>query len=96
MRRLGFYAKSNRSNNLLHIETDGAVINIRVGLRDDQGRAMTRVDVLPDNEYRGGDGYGNFWSFVPGDGPGVVRVLRYRDQERPDGQLPAAEEADPS
>ncbi len=70
MKRLSFHAKGNRSGNLLHVETDGCVVNIHVGLTDEQGRAVTRVDVLADNEGRGGDGEGRFWHV---DGPRVVR-----------------------
>jgi hypothetical protein len=84
-----FHAKGNRSDNLLHIETDGCVVNIQVGLRDDKGRPITRVDVLADSEWRGGDGQGNNWhaevGMHDGDGwhktgpPGygaAVRVVR--------------------
>jgi hypothetical protein len=56
-----FYAKGNRSGDVMHIETDGCVVNITVGLHDEQGRAITRVDVTPDGENRGGDGEGNVW-----------------------------------
>lgn len=70
MRRLSFYQKGNRSDNLLHIETDGCVVNIRVGLMDDNGRKVTRVDILPDDETRGGDGRGYVWHV---DGPCVIR-----------------------
>jgi len=41
---------------LLHIETEGAVINIRVGLRNRDGHNVTHVEVLPDVN---GDGCGN-------------------------------------
>ena len=34
MKRISFYADTNRSGNLLHIETDGCVVNIQVGLHD--------------------------------------------------------------
>ena len=80
MRRLSFHAKGNRSGNLLHIETDGCVVNIHVGLTDDQGRAVTRVDVLADNEGRGGDGEGRFWHV---DGPRVVRQDEDADDNEP-------------
>lgn len=84
-----FHAATNRSDNQLHIETDGCVVNLRVGLTDIEGRPITRVDVLPDSEYRGGDGVGNFWDVIPGDDPGVSRVVRYRDSERfADGKAP--------
>jgi hypothetical protein len=48
MKRMSFYAKTNRSGNLLHIETDGCIVNIRVGLHDAEGREVTSVQVIPD------------------------------------------------
>lgn len=48
MKRISFYAKRNRSGNLLHIETDGCIVNIRVGLHDVEGREVTSVQVIPD------------------------------------------------
>jgi hypothetical protein len=45
-----FYADRNRSGNVMHIETDGCVVEIHVGLTDDRGRQVTRVDVMPDND----------------------------------------------
>jgi hypothetical protein len=47
MRRIGF-TKRNRSGNLLHIETEGAIVNIRVGLEDTEGREVTSIEILPD------------------------------------------------
>lgn len=35
-------------DNLLHIETEGGIVNIRVGLTDRQGRKVTSVEILPD------------------------------------------------
>jgi hypothetical protein len=61
MKRVSFYAKTNRSGNVLHIEADGCVVSIEVGLADRDGRRVTRVDVLPDDESRGGDGHGVVW-----------------------------------
>lgn len=49
MKRETFYADRNRSGNLLHIETDGCIVNIQVGLRDADGRRVTSVRVSPDN-----------------------------------------------
>lgn len=59
-----FHADSNRSGNLLHIETDGAIINIRVGLTDAYGQQVTSVEILPDRYLEPGgfwdlDGYTN-------------------------------------
>lgn len=54
MKSLSF-TKSNRSDNVLHIETEGAIVNIYVGLHDGEGREVTTIEVLPDNADRGGE-----------------------------------------
>ena len=41
---------------LLHIETEGAIINIRVGLQSSTYREVTHIEILPDVC---GDGCGN-------------------------------------
>lgn len=75
MRTETFYAKGNRSGNLLHIETDGCIVNIHVGLTNLRGQQVTRVDVIPDGKSRGGDGQGRVWEIHPDDGNGVSRVV---------------------
>lgn len=69
-RRATFYARKSGAPKMFHLEVDGAVVNITVGLRDDEGRQVTRVDVLPDDERRGGDGFGYVWHQ---DGPRIIR-----------------------
>lgn len=86
MRTVQFYSGTNRSGNLLHIETDGAVVNIRVGLHDSDGRKVTSIEVLPDDEHRGGDGEGRVWHTAYGPsgidyGPGGVRIIRQPEGE---------------
>lgn len=76
MKTIRFYADSNRSENLLHIETDGCVVNIHVGLTNSDGQKITRVDVLPEDASRGGDGEGRIWEIDPDDGVGVARVVQ--------------------
>jgi hypothetical protein len=76
MKRVTFHAATSRSGNVLHIETDGCTVNIHVGLSDADGRAVTRVDVTPDNEARGGDQNGRTWDIHSEDGSGVTRVVR--------------------
>jgi hypothetical protein len=49
MKRISFHASTNRSGNLLHIETDGCIVNIHVGLHDADGRKVTSVRILPDD-----------------------------------------------
>jgi len=47
MKRISFY-NSNRSGNLLHIETEGCIVNIRVNLSNNEGEKVTIVEVVPD------------------------------------------------
>lgn len=49
MKTITFYAKGNRSGNLLHVETDGCIVNIQVGLHDTGGRTVTSVRISPDD-----------------------------------------------
>lgn len=35
-------------DNLLHVEAEGCIVNIHIGLTDSDGHAITRVDILPD------------------------------------------------
>ena len=51
MRRISFYAHRNRSDNLLHIETDGCIVNIQVGQQDHKGREITSINILPDRYF---------------------------------------------
>jgi hypothetical protein len=76
MKRIEFYAGTNRSDDLLHIETDGCVVNIRVGLSDTDGHQVTNVQILPEDETRGGDADGRIWRQ---DG---ARVIRLHEDER--------------
>jgi hypothetical protein len=46
---------------VLHIETDGAIVNIEVGLSDVHGNSVTRVDVIAD---RTPDADGYMWDVV--------------------------------
>ena len=41
-----------RGYNVLHCEVEGAIVNIRVGLRNTRGLAVTHVSVIPDPEWR--------------------------------------------
>jgi hypothetical protein len=75
MQREAFYYSPRNQYNTLHIETDGCIVNIRVGRFDKDGRQITCVDVVPDGEDRGGDGAGRIWRILPGDADGVTRVI---------------------
>lgn len=61
METVNFYAKGRRSGETLHIETDGAIVNLRVGLRDRYGHQVTRVDVSPMDESRSPEPDGSYW-----------------------------------
>ena len=50
---------------LLHIETEGCIVNIRVGLSNTQGQEVTSIEILPDNS----DG----WKF---DGTANNRIIK--------------------
>ncbi len=60
-------------DNLLHIETDGCIVNIRVGLSDSEGRRVTSVEIIPEDESRSPDADGRFWEL---DGARNNRVIR--------------------
>ena len=42
------YPVANRKN-LMHIEADGCIVNIREGLTDMKGRQVTSIEVIPDD-----------------------------------------------
>jgi hypothetical protein len=71
MKRMTFY-ESKRGANILHIETEGCIVNIQVGLTDAEGRKVTSVRILPEDEERGGDGDGRIWR-VADDGTRIIR-----------------------
>lgn len=51
----------NAKDQVLHIETDGAIVNITVGLTDADGNPVTRIDISPDDETRSPDPEGYYW-----------------------------------
>lgn len=76
-----FYAGKSGKTKTFHIETDGAIVNITVGLADREGHLITRVDVTPDDASRGGDGNGRMWVRPEGD----ARIIRLHDWEKAPG-----------
>ncbi len=72
MRRISFYHGKRNKQDILHIETDGCIVNIQVGLHDVDGRQVTSVRISPDDKTRGGDGQGRMWVQ---DGSRIVRLL---------------------
>lgn len=66
---------------VLHIETDGCIVNIRVGLIDREGHRVTSVEIIPDDESRSPDHEGRFWHL---DGTINNRIIREHEKgERP-------------
>ena len=49
MKTMRFY-KTNHSDDILQIQTEGCIVNIRVNLRDRDGREITHVEILPDRD----------------------------------------------
>lgn len=47
MRAIQFF-DNNHSQDLLHIETVGCIINIRVNLHNVEGKEITSIEILPD------------------------------------------------
>jgi delta 1-pyrroline-5-carboxylate dehydrogenase len=60
---------------VLHIEADGAIINVTVGLYNDAGQRVTMIEVIPDDPRRVG---GPIWTMDRGDGVALTatEVLR--------------------
>jgi hypothetical protein len=75
VKRINFN-NNNHSDDLLHIEIPGAVVNIYVNLRDRDGREVNRVDIIPDDESRGGDASGHVWDVDHNDSGTVTRLIR--------------------
>jgi hypothetical protein len=45
----------------IHCEVQGAIVNIREGLQDVKGRAVTSVQIMPDDRYAGEP----IWKVIP-------------------------------
>lgn len=54
MKRINHF--NTARDKLLHIETEGCIVNIRIGLQNHEGQNVTHIEILPD---RNGDGCGN-------------------------------------
>lgn len=64
------FSEQNRSDNILHIETEGCIVNIRIGLTDINGRKTTNISVIPDR------GKGEEWQ-IEGE-TGIILVKEAR------------------
>lgn len=73
MRRIGFY-KTNHSGNVLHIETEGGIVNIYVGMENDKGEEITSVEFIPDR-------YAGEPEVRLEAGPSMVRFVRAKREE---------------
>lgn len=72
MKRVVHSARSR--DRMLHVETEGGIVNITVGLTDREGRPVTSVEVIPDSyvgESWHRDGYGN------------TRLIRQHPDDKP-------------
>jgi hypothetical protein len=49
MKSVVFTSSKRNKHDTLHIETDGCIVNIRIGLTKDNGRKCTVIEVLPDD-----------------------------------------------
>jgi len=74
------HSRAINNPNVLHVEADGCIVNVEVGLTDARGRKVTRVDVLPDDERRGGDINGRTWRLV---GSRSARVVQLKGRAKP-------------
>jgi hypothetical protein len=52
MKTIVFHDSKRNKHDTLHIETDGCIVNILIGLTKDDGRKCTVIEVLPD-QYKG-------------------------------------------
>jgi hypothetical protein len=68
-------ARKMDSGRVLHIEAPGCIVNIRVGLTDSEGRAVTSVSISADgNRYSGEP---QWWiEGVPGNATAGARIVR--------------------
>jgi hypothetical protein len=57
---------------LLHIETEGAIVNIQVGLHDHEGNEVTSIEIRPD-KYSG-----DMWELEPE--IHNIRVIRRKNE----------------
>jgi len=65
---------------LLHIETEGAIVNIMVGLTEHgTDRAVTAIEILPDTN---GDGCGNPAWYVADDPTAKAQNIRIVQKEK--------------
>ena len=71
MKAISFY-NNNRSNDTLHIETEGCIVNIRVNLRDMEGREVTSVEIIPDN-------YASSYEKIEFDGTNNNRIIKLKE-----------------
>jgi hypothetical protein len=75
MKRVEF-SNRNRSDNLLHVEIPGGIVNIRVNLHDREGREVVNIEIIPDDQRRGGDGQGRIWDVDSNEDGTVTRLIR--------------------
>lgn len=72
--RVVLHAPASGETASLHVEMDGATVDLTVGLTDHQDRPVSRVDVALEDGTRGGDRHGNVWQR---DGARLICVGKY-------------------
>jgi hypothetical protein len=75
MRRVTFY-KTNRSDNLLHIESEGVLINLRVNLESYLGQEVTNIQVHVDTEEGWRLGEATTWENGGGVGIRLIKEVK--------------------
>lgn len=82
MRKLRHRRPAHRHDDgLLVIDVPGGTVQIRTGLKDERGRDMTTVRVLPHDRASGGDERGVSWSLR-----GCVESALIREERSVPGQ----------
>lgn len=73
MKRISFGCK-NKSDNILHIETELGIINVYVNLHDLEGRLVESVEIYPDNGVKINDGGEKEMDYLR------VRLIKYKER----------------
>lgn len=92
MQTVRFYPDSGDAE-ILHVEIPGAIVNIHVGLVDANGHPVSRVDISPEDETRGGDGQGHVWHLAD-DGRRIIRQTPLTPEETSTENTADAEDTD--
>ena len=81
MKRVSFY-NTNRSDDLLHIETEGCIVNIRVNLHNLESQEVTSIEIIPDSDSEKFAKHSDDWPVWDLDGTINNRVVRRRENQK--------------